>query len=300
MFRLLFVLSVFLISACSNQLTSIEQSGAARGDSPAVTTLYDYTLYDPAGKPKSITQFLQEAETADVIMVGEWHAHPGVHLFQARLMSALAAAERPLSLSMEHFTRADQQELNRYLAGEIGESSLLKNTKAWDNYKSDYRPLVEIARRHQLPVVAANAPRDIVKCVGKQGPDFLQSLPQATRQLAAASVDISASPYREKFLGNMKGMQLSEARIAKMFGAQMTWDATMAESIAQHLASNPKRKVLHVAGKFHIEGGLGTGAELLKLRPQTKIMYISPVESEQVGKVTGVTSSVFRVCHLCG
>lgn len=250
-----------------------------------MSSLYDYQLQSASGEKISIQFLLRELSRADVVMVGEWHAHPAVHLFQAQLMSALAAESRPLSLSMEHFTRADQAELNRYLSGEIGESTLLKNTKAWDNYKSDYRPLIEIARHQKLEVIAANAPRDHVKCVGRIGPSYLERLKGAERALVAAKVDIGESPYRDKFLGNMKGMSLSQERIAKMFGAQMTWDATMAESIALHLDTQPGDRVLHVAGRFHTEGGLGTGAELIKLKPELNIVYITAVTADE--KLTG-------------
>ncbi len=268
-----------LLSGCAGTTATQERVDSAKEYTPmkAVASLYDYQLQNAAGQPIAMEQLLKDASDADVVMVGEWHAHPAVHLFQAKLMAELAAEDRPLSLSMEHFTRADQLELNRYLAGEIGESTLLKNTKAWDNYKSDYRPMVEIARHQKLPIIAANAPRKYVKCVGRVGPDYLDSLDGEERALVTAKVDISDSPYRQKFLGNMKGMSLPEERIAKMFGAQMTWDATMAESIALHVEQNPERRIFHVAGRFHTEGGLGTGAELLKLNPDLNIVYVTAV-----------------------
>lgn len=267
-----------MLSACQTTQAPLSQTPKA---SDSVPSLYDYQLRNKAGQPISMATLLNDIEDADVVMVGEWHAHPAVHLFQAKLMAQLAAQAQPLTLSMEQFTRADQAELDRYLAGEIGESSLLKNTQAWDNYESDYRPLVEIARQNQLPVIAANAPRNIVKCVGRQGPEYIQALDDERKALVAKNIDVSDSPYRQKFLGNMHGMALPESRIVKMFGAQMTWDATMAESIATHLAAHPERKVLHVAGRFHVIGGLGTGAELLKLNPDLRIVYISAITADE-------------------
>ncbi len=254
-----------------------------------VPNLYDYWLSDHSNKSLSITQLLSQLKDADVIMVGEWHAHPAVHLFQAQLLAALAAEQKEaiklgskyeLALSMEHFTRADQVVLNQYLAGEIGESGLIKQAKVWDNYKSDYRPLIEIARLNNFPVIAANAPRKIVKCIGKQGPGYLDSLSATRRKLVAKNLDLSDSPYRKKFLNKMKGMPLSEERIKKMFGSQLSWDATMAESIVEYKVKHPNAKILHVAGRFHVINGLGTGAEILKLNPELKIVYISASTAE--------------------
>lgn len=247
----------------------------------SVSSLYDYHLLSPDGTEISIEQLVSQHSDANVFMVGEFHAHPGVHLFQAKLMAHLAAQDTPLALSMEQFTRADQAILSQYVAGEVGEITLTKKTKVWDNYKSDYRPLVEIAKDQSLPVIAANAPRDIVKCIGRQGPQYLDKLPALQRELVAKTIDISDSPYRQKFLGNMRGMSLSDKRIEQMFGAQMAWDATMAESIANHLTNNPNHRVFHIAGRFHIVNGLGTGAELKKLKPQVNIVNITATTAQE-------------------
>ena len=56
-------------------------------------------------------------------------------------------------LSMEQFARDKQAVLKQYLAGEIGEQTLMDQGEAWPNYASDYRPLVEL--NHQ--VMAINA-----------------------------------------------------------------------------------------------------------------------------------------------
>lgn len=246
-----------------------------------VATLYDYQLLSSDGEIIAVDQLVAKHQDADVFMVGEFHAHPAVHLFQAKLLAHVAGTKRGAALSMEQFTRADQAIVSQYVAGEIGESTLIKKAKVWDNYKSDYRPLLEIARHQGLPVVAANAPRDIVKCIGRQGPQYIDKLSSEQRTLVAKNIDISDSPYRQKFLSNMRGMTLSEERIGQMFGAQMTWDATMAESIVKQLDSKPEQPVVHVAGRFHVMDGLGTGAEILKLRPQTKIVYISAVNNNE-------------------
>lgn len=270
---------------CITFLTALAAlSGCSHGPgatpvAASVEHLYQYQLSDADGKEITLAELLEQTRDADVIMVGEWHGHPGVHLFQAELFAALAAQEQPLALSMEHFTRADQPVLNQYLAGEIGESGLMNGAKVWDNYKSDYRPMVEIARHNNLAVIAANAPRNIVKCVGRKGPRYLNSLDKDQRQLAAQTIDISDSPYKQKFV-NMMSENIPQQRVNQMFAAQLTWDATMAESIVIHKRANPKAKIFHVAGRFHVINGLGTGAEILKLEPQLKIRYIS-ASSEQ-------------------
>ena len=62
----------------------------------------------------------------------------------------------------------------------------------------------------------------------------------------------------------------------KQYAAQITWDETMAESIVRYLQDNPESKVLHVAGKFHTEQGLGIKASILKRAPNLNVVVITP------------------------
>ena len=69
-----------------------------------------------------------------------------------------------------------------------------------------------------------------------------------------------------------------EEQTQKQFAAQMTWDATMAESIVNYISDHPSSQVMHIAGKFHIENGLGTAAQIVKLNPKLNVVVISPIE----------------------
>ena len=60
---------------------------------------------------------------------------------------------------MEMFERDAQIVLDEYLNDLITEKKFLDDSRPWENYKTDYRPLVEFARVNKLNVIAANAPR---------------------------------------------------------------------------------------------------------------------------------------------
>lgn len=49
----------------------------------------------------------------------------------------------------------------------IEERDLIASGRAWSNYRSDYKPLIEIAKEKH----AANAPRRYVDLVSKKGQD---------------------------------------------------------------------------------------------------------------------------------
>ncbi|MGU3847406.1 ChaN family lipoprotein, partial [Vibrio diabolicus] len=80
-----------------------------------VTTFYDYQLYTPSGEHIALSELPKELQQADVILIGEWHTHAGVHRFQTDMLKQLSSYDRPLALSMEQFTRDKQPVVDAYL-----------------------------------------------------------------------------------------------------------------------------------------------------------------------------------------
>lgn len=243
---------------------------------------YDAVIMDPATGTR-LTPDELAARLADsrVVIIGEYHGHHASHLLQAQLQQALYRQHPQQVLSMEQFERDHQQELDRYLAGDLGETEMIEDARAWNNYRGSYRPLVEFARQHRLPVVAANAPADIVRCVGRLGPDWLQQLPPAQQPFVAAQPFLDTPAYEEKFVrtisGSHSGDDTMNERLRNSYHAQLLRDNTMAESILQALQRYPGHQVLHTTGTFHSEERLGTVALLLQRAPRLKVTVISPV-----------------------
>ncbi|EJN6826970.1 ChaN family lipoprotein [Vibrio cidicii] len=247
--------------------------------SPSTSNLnhfYDYQLNSPQGQALSLQNLPSELLTADVILIGEWHTHPGIHRFQTDLLHTLST-QHSVALSMEQFTRDKQPVLNQYLAGEIGEQPLISEGNAWPNYESDYRPLVELAKRQGLDVIAANAPKAIVRCIGRQGIGYLDKLDETERHYLAAEINTADSSYKDKFMASMHHGQPEQTE--RQYAAQITWDETMAESIVNYRKAHPQTQIVHIAGKFHTEGGLGTANSILRRAPELKVVVITPVAS---------------------
>ena len=271
-------------------------NGAA---SSAIAPLNDY--YDVAwvrsadGGAPTLQQVADELAGFDVVFFGEFHGHPGNHLAQMKLFRALHERSADLTLSLEQFERDTQSLVDQYRAGEIGEKVLEEDARAWPNYTSSYRPLVEYAVDQQLPIIAANAPKNVVICVGKKGPEILDAMPETDRGWVAETLHVDEGAYLDKYMhfmsqssshgggddaGEVELSPMMRAMVMKSFAAQVTRDDTMAESIARHLRDNPGRKVMHLNGNFHSASHLGT-VERLKLRlPELKIAVINPIAVE--------------------
>ncbi|KDM92569.1 ChaN family lipoprotein [Photobacterium galatheae] len=264
-----FVLTA-LLSGCTTPSAPVEQAPP--------DTFYDYTIRSPQGISLTEQQLADTLSDADIVLVGEWHSHPATHLLQARLLAALYANQPRLALSMEQFARDKQSVVNQYLSGEIGEQALIQQGNAWPNYESDYRPLVEFARTHQLDVIAANAPKSIVRCVGRYGADYLNRLPASERQWVAQSLTLENDSYKERFTASMH--HGDQAQTERQFAAQTAWDDTMAESMVNYLQTHPGHQILHVAGRFHTAEGLGTASRIAARHPELKVVMVTPVTQD--------------------
>jgi len=264
------VFSALLLSGCVSSTTELN------------TTYYDYQLYSPQGKQLSVDNLPANILDADVVLVGEWHTHAGVHRFQADLLQALSRTPKAITLSMEQFARPAQKVLNDYLNSRIGEQPLMSEGDAWPNYESDYRPLVEFAKANDMDVLAANAPKPMVRCIGREGLTYLDKLSAERRQQVASEINTGPSAYKDKFMASMHHGKPEQTE--RQYAAQVTWDETMAESIVNYLKDNPETQILHIAGKFHIEDGLGTKASILRRNPTLKVVVITPVTKSTQAK----------------
>ena len=276
-------------------VAAISRDGIAAAVVPALPDLTAFAVMrtTPGTPPAavSVDQAADALKDYDVIFVGEWHDHAGNHLAEMALFRALYARAPGLALSMEMFERDVQPVVDDYLAARIGEDNLRRRGRAWGNYAESYRPLVEFSKEHALPVIAANVPGSVVRCVGREGPGFLATMPADKRGWAAAELHLADGPYKEKFRRFMeqdgahgddsnRTEEEKKQSAERSFASQVTRDDTMAESIFLFRQKNPGRKIVHVTGAFHVEGSLGT-VERLKLRaPDLKIAVIVPVEAE--------------------
>lgn len=260
-----------------------------------VTTYFDYNLQSPSGQDINVTDFVEQIKDADVVLVGEWHTHTGIHRFQTALLQAMLADNDNVTLSMEQFTRDKQAIVNTYLAGEIGEGTLIKQGNAWPNYTSDYRPLVELAKANNIDIIAANAPKQIIRCIAKEGISYIDKLPADERVWLAENINTQDSPYKTHFMASMH--HGDESQNESKFASQVTWDETMAESIVNYLSDdlNAGKQVLHIAGKFHTENGLGTAASILARAPELKVVIVTPVDVNSVLADTKSKASDYRL-----
>ena len=131
-----------------------------------------------------------------MVFLGESHDDPTGHLLELEILRRMKE-QGPVLLSLEMFETDVQPVVDEYLSGLITEEHLRASGRAWKNYKTDYRAMVEFAKEHHLPVVAANAPRRYVNRVSRLGAPALSELP------AGAKAILPPLPYPRGCFGTL-------------------------------------------------------------------------------------------------
>jgi uncharacterized iron-regulated protein len=232
------------------------------------------------GQDVALNVVIDELRRRDVVALGEEHDNSPGHRFFADLIAALHRVRPDLAISMEQFERDTQGVVDDYLHGRIDEATFLKHSRPWKNYASDYKPQIELAKKHRLDVIAGNIPRPVAsKYVSSENP------------IAAFRPSMVSAPqdrYWDLFKDTMKahpGMSGGPS-LEGMYRAQCAKDDAMAESIAEYLASRPHRKplVVHRCGNFHCDYGLGTVSRLLQRSPLLQVSIVSMASVPDVTK----------------
>lgn len=234
-------------------------------------------LVDGAGEPLDWDELVRRAGDVEVILLGEIHDDTVGHQARHALVAERIAAGDALAISLEMFEADVQVVLDEYLSGVIPEDQFLRASRPWDNYDPDYRPYVEMARTHDLPVVAANAPRRYANLVSREGPEALSPLSSdALGWLPPLPYPGPSQAYRAEWdalMGEAGAHAAGEAG-ERMLMAQALWDASMARAIADVLDRPGVERVVHVAGAFHVENGTGVAELLEHYRPGTSTLIV--------------------------
>lgn len=206
-------------------------------------------------------EIIQELTQADIVYLGEVHNRPQDHQAQLTILQQLHEENEDIAIGLEMFQRPFQGAINRYLDGEINEEQLREQTQydqRWGFPWSYYAPLLRFARENDLEVLALNTPTEITRQVSSQGLDSLDG--EDFRYIPPREeIRTEDNPaYRERLKEVFKQHDHgSNGNLENFIAAQILWDETMAEKVAETYQDNPEQQVLVIAGKGHIVYGHG-------------------------------------------
>ena len=250
-----------------------------KADKPA------YRLYNSEGKETVYSKLIKDAAEADIVFYGELHNDPVSHWLEMEITRDLHnIVSDNLILGAEMFERDDQLVLNEYLDDMYESDKFEPEAKLWKNYKTDYKPLVEFARKNNLSFVASNIPRRYASMVNRSGFEVLDSLSNKAKQYIAplpVAYDPELKCYKDMLsMGGGEGMQHDNSNLPK---AQAIKDATMAHSILEHWAEG--KIFIHYNGSYHSRNFEGIVWYLKQANPYLNILTIETVIQEDISEL---------------
>ena len=237
-----------------------------------------FVLFDKKGKITTYKRLLKASAKADIVLFGEYHNNPIAHWLQLELIKDLEP-KRSLILGAEMFERDNQKELNSYLQGAINQKALDSLARLWNNYKTDYKPLVDFALNKKIPFIATNIPRKYASLVYKKGLQVLDTLPINEKQWIVSlpmKYDGTLSQYQKmrKMMAHM-GENLPIAQAIK--------DATMAETILRDRREGSL--FVHFNGSYHSDFYQGIYWYLQQENPHLQILTITTLTQSDLKKL---------------
>lgn len=237
-----------------------------------------FTLFNSEGKEVKYEKLLDSAKEADVILFGEFHDNPINHWLQQELTKDLYEAKKgELILGAEMFESDDQIVLNEYLSGLLSEKTLKDEAKLWTNYPTDYKPLLDFAKKNKLKFIATNIPRRYASMVYSKGLEILDSLDsKAMAWISPLPIeyDSTLTCYAEIFkkAEGHGGQNLPKSQAVK--------DATMAYFILKNHTAG--KTLIHFNGSYHSDRHQGIEWYLKMANPNLKVMTIGSTEQEEI------------------
>lgn len=238
-----------------------------------------YILYNAKGKKVDYDKMMKQLVKQDIVLIGEFHNNPISHWMQLEITKD-AKLHRSLVLGAEMFEQDNQAALDNYLQGKITAKGLDSSARLWNNYKTDYAPLVNFAKENNIPFAATNIPRRYASMVNKGGFEVLDTLSDLEKTWIAPlpfAFDSTLPGYV-----NMIKMMAGHGT-PNMVKAQASKDATMAHFILKYFV--PGSLFIHYNGSYHSDNHDGIVWYLQQARPDLKIATVTTVSQKDIKKL---------------
>jgi uncharacterized iron-regulated protein len=252
-------------------------------------------FYGRSGDPLTEEQFMSRLRLFQtqcssggkpgVLFIGENHMDQSAHELELKILNLLAEEGRALGqrfcFSMEFFDRSCQTSLNKYSKGDINYEEFVEELgpRCPGNH-DDYKPILDLAKRCDISVVASNCPREFTRLVAEHGKGILETLPQDSfAYLPPLPYNGPSKEYLDDFVNVMQSIGSTNVDLEKLqrrAEAQSLWDATMADSILNAFDEGYDF-VAHVTGYFHVKNQKGIHEQLLQSQKKTSLVSLTVV-----------------------
>jgi uncharacterized iron-regulated protein len=246
-----------------------------------------YQLFSSDGEIAEYGDMIQSLSKSDMVFFGEYHNNPISHWMQLEMSKSFHEIKgEKLYFGAEMFEAGNQLVIDEYLKGFYPEDKMIPEiTQMWSNYKTDYKPLLDFAKDHNLRFIATNIPRRYASMIYKKGLDVLNELSPEALELINPDVekyfDPSVKAYAE--MAEMMGGHVPE-NMLNIQAAQAAKDATMAHFSLKNFSEGDF--LFHFEGSYHSNYDQGIIWWINQIQPDLRIKSITTVSQSEWDKMT--------------
>jgi uncharacterized iron-regulated protein len=242
---------------------------------PGVLRTDGGTAVDPADEA-AFSAMLDDLADERVVYVGEIHDRYDHHLNQLAVVRGLHERGVPVAIGVEWFQNPYQPVLDEWSAGRISDREMLRRTEYFERWRFDYRlyrDVLDYARAEGIPVIALNAPAELVSAVSAKG---IEGLPADQRALLPAVIPPADPAYERRLRAAFEHhADLPEERFKRFMEVQSVWDEVMAGEAAEYLAANPDRNLVVLAGAAHVLHGAAIPGRVARRLPADQAVVVT-------------------------
>ena len=221
-------------------------------------------------------EVIAAARAAPFVLLGETHTIARHHTLQARLIRAIADGGRKPPVVFEMVTRDQQDDIDAWRRERAPDAAAFGAAVEWRERGwppwSEYRPVVEAALAHDLPILAGGPASDLSRHVARDGLAALghhagPSLPGLEKPLVATAERRLLDTLERAHCGLPKN-----APIERMIAVQRLRDASMAHTM---ITDDSGRGAILIAGRGHVRTDYGVPAYLRRGAPYRDYVTIA-------------------------
>lgn len=240
-----------------------------------------YQIFNKKGKKTSFKKMARDAEKSRVVLFGEVHNDPIAHWLQLKLTQYLHSVADTLVMGAEMFEQDAQAALSDYVSRKIEHDAFLDTVPSvWNNYETDYRPLVDFARENDVKFIATNVPRYLASAVYRGGFEVLDTI----SDLEKSWLPPLPLLYDPELPGYQAMLEMGGGHGGENFPkAQAIKDAVMGWHIVQNLPESGT--FLHFNGTYHSNNFEGIYWYVQQYEAEVEPITIAMVRQKDVGKL---------------
>ena len=238
----------------------------------------DEILHIPTGIRVTKDQLLDMIGGSRIIYIGETHDNVRSHQVQLEIIMGLT--ERfpgQVAVGMEMFQRPYQEAMDRWSRDELNERDFLKESRWYPKWGMDYdyyKAILNYIRERHIPLLALNASSELVKEVRNHG---LNSISEVWQD-QIPDMDLLDPHHRRLVEAFYEAHPATSAKSFETFyQVYVLWDETMAETVANYLATEEghDKKVVVLAGANHVRYGFGIPRRAFRRLPVAYSIVLS-------------------------